>query len=146
MKCDLCDFEAKSKEQFAGHRSVHVRRGELAKRQPRATHHTCKICNRQFETGPRLGAHMRSHWFEEKLHAIFSYGASGRALRVALQKIGKEYKCELCSLGPVWNGQPLVLQVDHIDGDRQNHVISNLRYLCPNCHTQTPTYGSKKRT
>lgn len=146
MKCDLCEFEATNKEQFAGHRSAHVRRGELQKRPPRPTTHACKICNLEFPSGPRLGTHMRTHWSDEKLKAIFSYGKRRSSLRIALFKIGKEYRCELCNLGPEWNGQALVLQVDHIDGDRQNHDIKNLRFLCPNCHTQTPTYGSKKRT
>lgn len=52
--------------------------------------------------------------------------------------------CVVCGLGPTWNGSPLVLQVDHIDGDRLNNVITNLRILCPNCHTQTPTFGNKR--
>jgi hypothetical protein len=39
----------------------------------------------------------------------------------------------------------LVLQLDHIDGDRSNNTIDNLRLLCPNCHTQTPTFGAKRR-
>lgn len=51
--------------------------------------------------------------------------------------------CASCGLGPTWNGQPLTLQVDHIDGNRYDHREHNLQPLCPNCHTQTETYGSK---
>lgn len=57
-----------------------------------------------------------------------------------------EYKCaglgEPCGIHE-WNGKPLVLQLDHIDGDNKNHRKDNLRWLCPNCHTQTTTWGSK---
>lgn len=51
--------------------------------------------------------------------------------------------CKKCGLPPEWMGEPLTLQVDHIDGNSDNNNPENLRLLCPNCHTQTPTHGSK---
>jgi ribosomal protein L7Ae-like RNA K-turn-binding protein len=56
----------------------------------------------------------------------------------------KEDVCEICNQGPIWNGKPLTLQLDHINGDHNDNRIENLRILCPNCHTQTETFGSKK--
>lgn len=44
-----------------------------------------------------------------------------------------------------WLSEPLTLQVDHVDGDTQNNQRENLRGLCPNCHSQTPTYCGKGR-
>ena len=55
----------------------------------------------------------------------------------------KGEKCEDCGLESTWNKKPLVLQLDHIDGDSDNNYPQNLRLLCPNCHSQTATYGSK---
>ena len=52
-------------------------------------------------------------------------------------------RCALCGLGPQWQDRPLTLQIDHINGDRYDHRLENLRTLCPNCHTQTPTFGGK---
>jgi len=46
-----------------------------------------------------------------------------------------ENKCEECSMLPVWNNRPITFHLDHIDGDRMNNVQSNLRMLCPNCHS-----------
>jgi hypothetical protein len=40
---------------------------------------------------------------------------------------------------------PLTLEVDHIDGDYRNNLISNLRFLCPNCHRQTPNFAGRSR-
>ena len=53
----------------------------------------------------------------------------------------REYKCDECGVGEIYNGKPLSLQVDHIDGDVKNNEHKNLRFLCPNCHTQTSTWG-----
>jgi 5-methylcytosine-specific restriction endonuclease McrA len=50
--------------------------------------------------------------------------------------------CANCGLAE-WLGQKVPLELDHIDGDRANHEISNLRLLCPNCHAQTATYRGK---
>ena len=52
-------------------------------------------------------------------------------------------KCQECNLDPIWNGKYLSLQVDHIDGNSDNNHLSNVRLICPNCHTQTDTFGSK---
>ena len=59
-----------------------------------------------------------------------------------------EYKCAICGQSPIWNGQNLNLQLDHIDGDNKNNELTNLRWLCPNCHSQTDTFcgKGKKRT
>ena len=53
-------------------------------------------------------------------------------------------RCVFCQIGPQWNGKPLVLQLDHIDGNSDNNMPDNLQLLCPNCHSQTETFGSKQ--
>ena len=62
-----------------------------------------------------------------------------RILKAGLLK----YECECCGNKGEWNDKPLVLQLDHKDGNHNNHSIENLRFLCPNCHSQTNTYSGK---
>ena len=54
------------------------------------------------------------------------------------------YECSACGINDHM-GIPISLELDHINGDRRDHRLENLRLLCPNCHSQTPTYRSKKR-
>ena len=63
-------------------------------------------------------------------------------LRRALTESGVEYKCSCCGISS-WNNQQITLQVDHKDGNFLNNVKENLRFLCPNCHSQTETWGNK---
>lgn len=66
-------------------------------------------------------------------------------LRRAMLEMKVEYKCSVCGIED-WNSKELVLQIDHIDGDYRNNILNNLRFICPNCHSQTKTYGSKNKT
>lgn len=66
-------------------------------------------------------------------------------LRNALIERGIAHECAECGQGPTWNNKPLTLAVDHINGDWWDNRQENVRFLCPNCHTQTSTYGSKRR-
>ena len=54
----------------------------------------------------------------------------------------KERRCECCGLTE-WNNLPIPLELHHIDGNRNNHKLENLKILCPNCHAQTETYRAK---
>lgn len=65
-----------------------------------------------------------------------------RIRRLMIEERGEV--CTWCGVGNIWNGKPLTLQIDHIDGDRRNWDLSNLRFLCPNCHSQTETFGVRK--
>lgn len=55
----------------------------------------------------------------------------------------KEYKCEQCGIQDSWNGKPLVLELDHANGKHNDHRLENLRFLCPNCHSQTSTFRGR---
>lgn len=66
------------------------------------------------------------------------------SLKNKLIDYGIKYCCSVCSLYE-WRDMPIRLHVDHMDGDTSNNLIDNLRFLCPNCHQQTPTWGFKSK-
>ena len=54
------------------------------------------------------------------------------------------YKCAICGISK-WNNKTLSLELDHINGMNNDNRLENLRFLCPNCHSQTTTYGSRNQ-
>ena len=55
------------------------------------------------------------------------------------------YICQMCKAMPFWNGLPLVLVLDHINGRYNDNRLSNLRFLCSNCNSQTDTFSGRNR-
>jgi len=72
--------------------------------------------------------------------------AAPPTLTRALREIGRSYQCASCGLGDRWNGLPITLHVDHIDGRFWDCRPENVRFLCPNCHSQTATYAGRNRS
>ncbi|MFG2096632.1 HNH endonuclease signature motif containing protein [Streptomyces sp. NPDC048612] len=62
-------------------------------------------------------------------------------LRRALDEKNVPRRCTECGLGDTWQGKRLVLEIDHVSGDRLDNRLKNLRYLCPSCHSQTTGFS-----
>ncbi len=69
---------------------------------------------------------------------------SGKNLAKRLIALGREYRCDWSGIDE-WRGAKLVLHIDHVNGINNDNRLPNLRFLCPNCHSQTPTYGNRRR-
>ncbi|MFF7213391.1 HNH endonuclease [Streptomyces sp. NPDC008238] len=78
-----------------------------------------------------------------QLLAAGSPRTSRRMLHRALQEKDVPYKCRACGTGPVWQGLSITLEIDHVNGDRLDNRVSNLRYLCPSCHSQTAGFAGR---
>lgn len=112
----------------------------------------CSFCKKEFKYKPacQTGKYCSNACQQEsrKKQRIDEWLSNGRfpgktALREYLIKT-RGYSCSCCGITE-WNKQPISLEIDHIDGNPYNDNPTNLRFICPNCHSQTPTYKAKNR-
>ena len=112
--------------------------------------YSCKNCGEE------------SKWSHQKLNVFCSNQCSGAwkfkesickyrrgelTDRPTIRKVLTEvsgYSCACCNISE-WQGNPITLQVDHIDGHADNNTPDNLRLICPNCHSQTDTFGARNK-
>ena len=105
----------------------------------------CKSCDREYkyfdsqQTGTFCSKKC-THDYRIKTMMESGHGNKGNAKTYLKRHVA--YKCSECEITE-YNNKPIVLQVDHIDGNNKNNLIENVRWLCPNCHSQTSTFGAK---
>ena len=71
---------------------------------------------------------------------------SQHCLRERFKKIIKPSQCEICKMEAIWQGKPLTLRLDHINGIHNDNRLENLRWVCPNCDSQQETYCGANQT
>lgn len=77
---------------------------------------------------------------------LFTIGSAGRKnlKRIIIRDQLIPYTCAICPVESEWEGKLLSLHLDHINGVNNDNRLANLRFLCPNCHSQTSTYCGKQ--
>ncbi len=86
----------------------------------------------------------RQRPLEEVLVENSTYDRGSLKRRLAREGLLKE-RCAVCGSNPTWQGQPLILVLDHVNGIHNDHRLENLRLLCPNCNSQTATFSGRNR-
>ena len=102
---------------------------------------TNKYCNNKCQQDHQYKQYIKM-WLLDEITGTKTSGASKHVKRHILEI--QDGKCNKCKLSE-WNGLPITLELEHIDGNSTNNHISNLICLCPNCHSQTSTYKGKNK-
>jgi hypothetical protein len=112
--------------------------------------HSMRACMRHFgfccgawDKAVKRGAIRPRSQARPLIHLLANGKARTNIKRRLLRAGLLENCCSQCGLSQ-WCGEPLVVQIDHVNGIRDDHRLENLRMLCPNCHSQTETYGRRR--
>jgi hypothetical protein len=119
--------------------------------------HNCSICNRSFEKSRSLAAHFK--WCNPETRPDLSgennpmFGKTGKnqwtnsherpfetigwSLKRKILIEEANFSCTVCKFSEKRKDGTCILQIDHIDGNRNNNTRENLRVVCPNCHALT---------
>lgn len=144
--CEVCQKEFDSVRKLNGHKSIHRKNGRYSVSRRKNVQRTCAACGTLTYNAKFCSIECQHTllWNENKEKI-----ESGIVLTEMLMKRyiseTRGYTCESCGTGNTWKDKPLVLQLDHIDGNSDNNKVTNLRLLCPNCHTQTHTWCGRNK-
>lgn len=104
---------------------------------------TSHFTGQAWAQGRRFPPQRRSQPLAEILVRNSRYRTSAALRRRLVAEGVKEARCEGCGLDS-WQGRPIPLELDHVNGDHTDNRLENLRILCPNCHSQTETWCVRK--
>ena len=111
----------------------------------------CLCCNQEHYASPhRIGTYcnlkcQQNHQYKSKIDNWLNHNeniGTGAIKRYITETFGN--KCSCCGISD-YNNKPIVFELEHIDGNSNNNRLENVCLLCPNCHSQTPTYKGRNK-
>lgn len=105
----------------------------------RKIYYKCRYCNKQVNNKFCNTTCAKLYDTKNRLENNIKVGSA--ALKTYLIAT-RGYICENCGIKD-WQNKSIILELEHKDGNSDNNTLKNTCLLCPNCHSQTPTYKSK---
>jgi DNA-directed RNA polymerase subunit RPC12/RpoP len=150
-KCNVCGKEFETARQLGGHKSVHREGGRYSKSRRKIEtpdHYKCLNCGKECTHSHRKSNKycdvncQNEYQWKLRVEQISNGSVLSDMHMKRYISETRGYNCEECGQDGEHNGKSLTLQLDHIDGNSDDSSLRNLRLLCPNCHTQTETFGN----
>lgn len=101
-------------------------------------------CQQEYSFKLKIEQVEKDNSFESQVHTLYGITEANRRFvyKYLIHKYG--HKCSICG-NTHWLGKPILLIVDHIDGNIDNYKIDNYRLICSNCDATLPTYKNKNK-
>lgn len=106
----------------------------------------CLLCGVSLKLGGKFccSEHFHQFNYDQTIKIWKETGYIGISALKKYLKLKYNYSCSNCGI-QTWNENPITLELEHKDGNYKNNKEENVCLLCPNCHSQTPTYKSKNK-
>lgn len=110
----------------------------------RALYGNCLQCDVQLEKSQKVYCSNQCQHDHKYTQRIAHWKVTGKFSKAPVKRYLAEKRegCWECGITS-WNNKEIVLELEHIDGNSDNNTEENLSLLCPNCHSQTPTYKGR---
>lgn len=105
-------------------------------------HANASFCSYQCSADYKRDVFIRQ-WLNEEINGVYENTQNMHKKRILKWYKENIHNCESCGIPRFWNNKELLFEIDHIDGNRSNNYFSNLKCICPNCHSQTDTFRAK---
>jgi len=147
--CKTCDgvLPYSKRHNLFCSRSCAVTKNNTLKKKKKNNSNTCLACNEKIEQRFKYCSIKCQHEFQYRSSITEWLNGVKVAGYAAIRRYLTEtygYKCVECGIDS-YNGKPITLELEHKDGDSDNNKLENLCFLCPNCHSQTPTYKGRNK-
>ena len=144
---DCCDYRKRIKKSYSGEVFC-SKTCSTARKKKKMTYSNCVFCNGKAFGGNKYCTPtcQQKSFHEERVKNWHKGDWSGRGVSFFKRAVRERdgLRCSVCSIS-TWNGSPLTLELEHKNGNSSDNSSSNLCLLCPNCHSQTPTFRAKNR-
>lgn len=146
--CKICEKEFNTVESMNAHQIVHKNGPRYTKsRTKEKPIKICACCATEY-SGKKTSLYcsikcQQEFQYKERIQNWHNITPHKKTIKRWLSETYGN-QCSVCGISD-WNNKPIILELEHKDGNSENNSKENLCLICPNCHSQTDTYKGKNK-